>query len=493
MARSIELAVAIHKSKWSSLSQIKKLDCSCEIKEKHEIGAFFGILSLAKDLSVTIRSRVLTDNYGQIKKACRLIPSILWRRPELLMARTYRYLYVVLEYNTECKIHQLAQIPSSFWTGNSLSARNFPYILDPFNNALSALRGPRFEIYIWEKRSKENASEIESEIKASEFFLTSNSAKIITSWPNTLLYELSEPKVVSGKTIFLTGMQISTERNSAGNHDRNLAANLGNFQERDENIETALLIDANLNLYHYLSESLRPLFLALENELPISNIIIRSDLPEQFYEILKKACPAARVVRMRWNETISVQRLWAGVNIKNLSSRDEVFYSENNAKEFLQSDEMRVWKEINRHFKDYPPKKEGTYVSRKRLDSRGIWNANRVEQTFRKHGLQIVDAQSEWNHWERISQSTLLCSSDGAGMANMILLKEGSHVIELIHKRPGWENMAKALGLSYSYVPLRALGIGKLQSILDSFYLDRRGINQILNKATSFTSERNSS
>ena len=129
------------------------------------------------------------------------------------------------------------------------------------------------------------------------------------------------------------------------------------------------------------------------------------------------------------------------------------------------------------------------YISRKRLDSRGIWNAATLESKLRLSGFDVIDNDLESEYWSRISKSSLLCSSDGAGMANMIFLAKGSHVIELSHGRPGWKNMSEALGLEYSSVPLMPLGKGKLRTILDNYYLRNKHLDQLVQMSASIRNQ----
>jgi len=487
-----KLFIAISRSREPDFLKKEPLKCGCSIREATKIPLLRGIVLLAEELSHVIRPRDDDVNQNNLQTAIKLIPSILWRRKELFNPLKYRYFSIRLIASDDCDGHKILDTASHIWVGNSLGAGNFPYLLDPFNNALSAIRGPQYQLYIWGTNSlKEDESNAGREI-ATEIFAHMNGIHQIAEWPATKLFQIDNANVISGKHIFINGYFINLELNQSGENLLNIDLDISQFKDLTpmyKEIDNAIYLDANSNLYHFLSESLRPLALAIERKIPLSNILIRSGLPAHFYQLINRLCPKAIVITLNWDEKILINNLRVGISHKNLSSKEETFYRDNNTSEFVDSDEMHVWQLVNRIFQTTQDSNRSVYISRKRNDSRGIWNAAELESKLRLSGFDVIDNDLEPEYWSRISKSSLLCSSDGAGMANMICLAKGSHVIELSHGSPGWKNMSEALGLEYSSLPLMPLGKGKLRTILDNYYLRYKHLDQLVQISASIRNQ----
>jgi hypothetical protein len=483
-----EIFLAVSKKYKKDYVRNQIMKCGCQIISTKKLPIFMGVFSLAVELSDTLRPDFIPGEQTKTRRAIRLVPSILWRKPELINPGEYSYFVISLSQSFQCPEHILFENDNDTWLGNSLSDRNFPYMLDPFNNALSALRGPKYRVYAWGKNKFKPDQNHKHRISASEIIQELDEVELVAEWTGTKLYSLEDAGILNGKSIVLQGSFINLELNQIdgdrtdGDFKTSEATDLNKGYEI---VESGLFIDANLNLYHFLSESVRPLILAVERAIPILNLLVRSGLPMQFYEVLTRICPDARIIQLQWDSKIKVTHLLCGISFLNLSANDEIFYADDNVIEFAQSDEMYAWTYINQRLQPIPVKRECVYISRKRIDSRGIWNAKTIELKLQVFGFDVISSNNENEYLPRIAKSSLLCSSDGAGMANMIFLAKGARVIELSPGRPGWKNMALALGLEYSNLPLAAIGKGKLATILDMYYFRKKHFRQLTNMATS--------
>ena len=100
---------------------------------------------------------------------------------------------------------------------------------------------------------------------------------------------------------------------------------------------------------------------------------------------------------------------------------------------------------------------ERLYVSRARAAKRRIANEEEVVGVLRGFGFRVVRAEEHTfeEQVEMASRARLLVSNHGAGLTNMLFLREGARVLELRHRTDGVNNcyftMASALGLEYFY------------------------------------------
>lgn len=103
------------------------------------------------------------------------------------------------------------------------------------------------------------------------------------------------------------------------------------------------------------------------------------------------------------------------------------------------------------------PKKIGTrriYISRERSQTRQVLNEEELLEVleplgFKKYFLEDLDLKQQA---ELFSQSEIIVSPHGAGLANLIFAAPGSTVIELFdrqHVNRTYELISKSLGLSY--------------------------------------------
>ena len=484
--KKIEITVAVKKDFVQAYLSSNSILCECSFESVHKISLSSGLMSLAIELGTTLRPENLKTRGAEFSKTFRLIPALMWRRLELFNPLQYKFFEIVFKFSPSCTNHRLLDSDSYSWIGNSLSARNYPFILDPYNNALSALRGPRYQIYIWSTLVPALSTQTNTITSAVEFLQKNTNTIFANQWPGTILFRLREAAILRGKFLLMGDTQLNLELNQCHEYQENIGDELMKLDKPNTSHQEnriSLFIDANLNLYHYVSESLRPLAIAIDNHIEIHDIFIRNGLPEHYYELIDLIYPDAKITRLGWNEKLEATDLYAGICVRNLSSNDDNFYSEGNSLEFLHSDEMRLWKIIHRKLNPTPISTKNIYISRKKGDSRGIWNAHKIENKLREWNFDVIEGEKDKDYLRRVAHTSLLCSSDGAGMANMIFIPEGSNVIELKYQRDGWKNMAIALNLNHSSIQLTPLGWGRVRTILDNYYLRKAELRQLHQKA----------
>ena len=97
------------------------------------------------------------------------------------------------------------------------------------------------------------------------------------------------------------------------------------------------------------------------------------------------------------------------------------------------------------------------YVSRSNAHRRKLSNEGDVLGVLRHFGFRVLHPEScSFDEQVRAtSRSRYLVSNHGAGLANMLFMRPGGHVLELRHRTDRVNNcyftMASALGLNYSY------------------------------------------
>lgn len=108
-------------------------------------------------------------------------------------------------------------------------------------------------------------------------------------------------------------------------------------------------------------------------------------------------------------------------------------------------------------FGDSTPGDERIYISRRAADKRRIANEDELTQILKKFDFQLIRAEdlSFEDQVRRISRARYLASNHGAGLTNMLFMREGGSVLELRHVSDYVNNcffiLASALGLKYYY------------------------------------------
>lgn len=102
---------------------------------------------------------------------------------------------------------------------------------------------------------------------------------------------------------------------------------------------------------------------------------------------------------------------------------------------------------------------ERVYISRRGAPKRRVVNEGEVVAVLGEFGFRVVYAEEHsFAEQVRIAHAArYLVSNHGAGLTNMLFMREGGRVLELRHEADGINNcyftMASALGLEYFYQP----------------------------------------
>lgn len=100
---------------------------------------------------------------------------------------------------------------------------------------------------------------------------------------------------------------------------------------------------------------------------------------------------------------------------------------------------------------------ERIYISRRLAGRRRIVNESEIVQIFKKLDFQLIRAEdlSFEDQVKLFSRARYLVSNHGAGLTNMLFMKEGGRVLELRHVSDYvnncYFNLASALNLKYYY------------------------------------------
>jgi capsular polysaccharide biosynthesis protein len=108
-------------------------------------------------------------------------------------------------------------------------------------------------------------------------------------------------------------------------------------------------------------------------------------------------------------------------------------------------------------FGDSTPGDERIYISRRSAGRRKIGNEDELTQIFRKFDFRLIRAEelSFEEQVKLISRARYLVSNHGAGLTNMLFMRDGGSVLELRHVSDYINNcyfiLASALDLKYYY------------------------------------------
>ena len=100
---------------------------------------------------------------------------------------------------------------------------------------------------------------------------------------------------------------------------------------------------------------------------------------------------------------------------------------------------------------------ERIYISRNRATKRRIVNEDEVEEILQKFGFETIRAEelSFEQQVQRFSRAQYIVSNHGAGLTNMLFMREGGSVLELRHHLDHINNcyftLSSALNLRYFY------------------------------------------
>jgi len=247
-------------------------------------------------------------------------------------------------------------------------------------------------------------------------------------------------------------------------------------------IDSGLFINANSSFYHFISESIRPLIQALHNNIYSQTIIIRNDLPYQFYQLIRFISPKSELKLIGQGDKILVKNLLAGIIEDRLSHTNKVF-SEYSITELELTDEWRVWSWIRDFCKVATFNNETTYLPRSKSESRGILNSESLQKFLSNNNVSILYTSKEDFHSQlaRFRNSKLVCSTSGASLVNLIFMPADSTLLEITYPvGHSWKFLADLCGIKHISYPITSIKPKKLESMLDTYYVSKNKLNATL-------------
>lgn len=489
-----------------------ELDCHCYLK-RARISKVSAIRSVLNEIQGTQNWR---ENYSpRFASRCALVGKILIKSPGVLQGILFHlkgYLFTKLN---NCRLHQINFAKDSLiWYSNSASRIGFPWSREVFINSLNVIRDPHLEVLVFSYFDKNTslATDIFSEsidvvidkLQKKDYIEIRESEKVdnyqeINSWNNSKLFHIENTEILHGTVLLNDGNFISQDRtngpyNIAGRmtpcsvwsdsrlRSQGVALISPYARNKIETIDSGLFINASDSFYHFISESIRPLVQSLQKEIYIPKIIIRNDLPFQFYELIRFLSPKSVQILVGRGEKVLVKNLLAGVLEDRLSLTNKVF-SEYSLEDLKITDEWQVWSWIRNISKNSTLQNKVLYLPRRKSESRGIQNSNSLEKSLSKNHVDILntsktDFNSQYSHFKN---SKLVCSTSGASLVNMIFMPTGSTLLEITYPfGHSWKFLADLCGIQHITFPIYSIKPKQFGNALDVYYVNRNKLNETI-------------
>lgn len=446
-----------------------------------------------------------------------LTGKMLVKSPRVLRAILFQFREYILIGSINCQTHLIREAGNySVWYSNSAARNGFPWAREVFLNSLDVIRNHKLGLLIFSFTEVNNSS-------SEDFFLEKiqtvkekmnkniyvgldaevqiNDIEIVASWTSSKLVKLEDSEILHG-TVLLSNQRFINQdvKNSPwvipGRMspcsvwiDERLKSNRNplitpNTIQESRSVSSGLFINANLSFYHFISESIRPLIQALQMNIHMQNIIIRNDLPIQFYQLIKLISPTSELILVRQGEKISAKNLLAGIIEDRLSHTNKVF-SEYSLEELKLSDEWRVWSWIRDFFQVDILNSEITYLQRGKSESRGIINSNSLQKFLINNNVNVLNTSKEdfFSQLLRFRNTKVVCSTSGASLVNLIFMSADSTLLEITYPfGHSWKFLADLCGIKHINYPITTIKPKKFESVFDTYYVNRKKLNSTLQK-----------
>jgi len=506
------VAVPITKEYRKLFDKSVVLECNCKLNEVkiRKIKVIRNILneikstqSWSKEYSPSIASRISLTVKMVIKS-----PSTL----KALLFNLREYIFIV--YNN-CQAHSVKLSDnSSVWYSNSAARIGFPWAREVFLNSLNVIRNHKIGLLVFSFSESndwlgggffnEQIQSVKEKIQRNIYVELSHfdqieNSQILTSWNSSKLLQLENTEILHG-TVLLSNQNFINQDTKNGPWvipdrmtpcsvwvDKRLKHQYETLITPYANkeiisIDSGLFINASSSFYHFISESIRPLIQALHNNIYSQTIIIRKDLPYQFYQLIRFISPKSELKLIGQGDKILVKNLLAGIIEDRLSHTNKVF-SEYSITELELTDEWRVWSWIRDFCKVDSFYNETTYLPRSKSESRGILNSESLQKFLSKNNVNILHTSKEDFHSQlaRFRNSKIVCSTSGASLVNLIFMPVDSTLLEITYPvGHSWKFLADLCGIKHISYPITSIKPKKLESVLDTYYVSRNKLNATL-------------
>lgn len=488
------------------------LDCDCKLNEvkirkgkviRYILNEIKSTQSWSKEYSPSIASRIS------------LTVKMLIKSPNTLRALLFNLREYVLLSNNNCQTHSVKVSENSYvWYSNSAARVGFPWAREVFLNSLDVIRNHKIGLLIFSfsefnDRSEEGllveqVQSVKEKIQKNIYveishFANIENSQILNSWNSSKLLQLENVEILHGTVLLsnrnfinqdikngpwvipnrMSPCSVWVDKRLKHQHETLITP----YANREiMSIDSGLFINASSSFYHFISESMRPLIQALHTNIYSQTIIIRNDLPYQFYQLIRFISPKSELKLIGRGDKILVKNLLAGIIEDRLSHTNKVF-SEYSINELELTDEWRVWSWIRDFCKVATFNNEITYLPRSKSESRGILNSKSLQKFLTNNNVSVLDTSKEDFHAQltRLRNTKIVCSTSGASLVNLIFMPADSTLLEITYPvRHSWKFLADLCGIKHISYPINSIKPKKLESMLDTYYVSKNKLNSTL-------------
>jgi hypothetical protein len=486
-----------------------ELECNCVLRKNKERFSFKAI-RLALDELLLSRSFLKKFKVTPTKRTIFLC-KLLIKRPTLITSALFFRQSFQLSMTGECSQHSLvADKTVGVWYSGSAARQGFPWSYDVFLNSLAIIRNRDIQILVFglgfdygntvngSLSEKSTGMDVPSDTLKMKMSTEDLEVIEVPSWKNTKLLELKDAEITHGtvlsknSTVFVQDLDFSfqelpshlipnslwySKKNSEG-----VLLNTPKSEFRELELDSCVFINSLTdNFYHFISESMRVIIMCIEVNIKIDNIIIRSDLPKQFYEIIQQICPNSLIIKLDKGKKVRVRRvIFTQYQLR--LSLDKSLFRGMPIQHIRESDEWITWSWLRDRFLLNNATDSFYYIPRRSHQSRGIFNSRHLEKKMNRANFQILDTENSSFENQRLNfgSARIVCCSSGASLLNIIFMPKGSTVLEICYPSgDSWEFLAKLYGIKYSKIQIRSFLPRALIESLDIYYSP---VTKILNR-----------
>jgi hypothetical protein len=467
------------------------LNCGCEKISSRKL-SFLKFYSISKDIYQALNWA--TDGARvQLRSVSGTLLKTLVKRNRLF---TYKIIEFTFTPNDSCTKHTFAG-HLSCWNSTSSSKLGFPWERDTFFNSLSFFRNDFMDLYCFGGRNSIAANgQFEKNIEVLPVRSKLNN-EIIGRWKSTKFFLFDFASIIHGNVlvyeseVVLKDFSLQSYKfphsmipNSVWINPLSVGECLiPKFNSETKLQGTHLFIDANANLYHFVAESIRVLIFALQEGLDFEGIVIRDNLPRNFYELINFIAPYKTIYKVRQGEKVSVSRIIA-CGFETPESQKSNFFSRSGGTEFNLSDDFIPFfyirnmvlnnseiESVSERLGSNQLKKKIVFSIRPVQHSRGFFFSELVSRILKWLGATVLDlnTSSFSSSVDLIHQADYFFCESGAGVVNILFGKSDLNFIEISYgNRQNWSSFASVLKIHHEEVKVSSLFQNIFKDYLDS-------------------------
>jgi hypothetical protein len=467
------------------------LNCGCEKISSRKL-SFLKFYSISKDIYQALNWA--TDGARvQLRSVSGTLLKTLVKRNRLF---TYKIIEFTFTPNNSCTKHTFAG-HLSCWNSTSSSKLGFPWERDTFFNSLSFFRNDFMDLYCFGGRNSIAANgQFEKNIEVLPVRSKLNN-EIIGRWKSTKFFLFDFASIIHGNVlvyeseVVLKDFSLQSYKfphsmipNSVWINPLSVGECLiPKFNSETKLQGTHLFIDANANLYHFVAESIRVLIFALQEGLDFEGIVIRDNLPRNFYELINFIAPYKTIYKVRQGEKVSVSRIIA-CGFETPESQKSNFFSRSGGTEFNLSDDFIPFfyirnmvlnnseiESVSERLGSNQLKKKIVFSIRPVQHSRGFFFSELVSRILKWLGATVLDlnTSSFSSSVDLIHQADYFFCESGAGVVNILFGKSDLNFIEISYgNRQNWSSFASVLKIHHEEVKVSSLFQNIFKDYLDS-------------------------